>query len=363
MAAGSASTLGTGTALPASLRHMFEHEKVVVQTGERSGLPIIVAVHSTALGQALGGCRIKQYADWRDGLTDALRLSSAMSDKCAAAGLPNGGGKTVVVAPAGRALDASLRRAALLDVGDAIASFGGHYATGPDVGTGPADMDTIAERTEHVFCRPPEHGGSGDSSPHTAQGVLAAARALATALRGAPGEGGLTGLRFAILGLGNVGADVARRLAAEGATLVVADVDESKKVIAGELGATWVDPPEAFRAEVDVLVPAALGGLLTPQTIGQLACAAVCGPANNQLDEAATADLLHERGIVWAPDFVVSAGGVIYATSVEILREPDAVASARVDAIGETMTTLLATGGSLLTAATSLAAARRAAVA
>jgi leucine dehydrogenase len=337
----------------------FEHEQVIIRTGARSGLPIIVAIHSTVLGQALGGLRLKHYADWRDGLTDALRLSLAMSDKCAAAGLPNGGGKTVVAVPAGRPLTAALRRAALLDVGDAVAELDGRYGIGPDVGTGPPDMDTVAERTEHAFCRPVEHGGSGDSSVNTAQGVLAAVRAVAEHRFGSPD---LAGRRFAILGLGHVGGDLATRLAGEGAKLVVADVDDGRKALADRLGAAWVGPDEAFRADVDILVPAALGGLFTAATIGDLRCAAICGPANNQLDEPAmrqVADRLHERGIVWAPDFVVSAGGVIYAAAVEIRHEPPATASALVDGIGATIAAILATGEEPLTAALRLAHARR----
>ncbi|GAA3219581.1 Glu/Leu/Phe/Val dehydrogenase dimerization domain-containing protein [Dactylosporangium siamense] len=191
---------------------MFEHEQVVIRAGARSGLPVIIALHSTALGPALGGCRLAVYPHWTDGLTDALRLSAAMTGKCAVAGLPNGGGKTVVPLPAG-AFD---RRAVLLDVGDAIEDLGGRYGTGPDVGTGPDDMLVIGERTRHVACRPTSAGGSGDSSTHTAAGVLAALHALCAAVFGSPD---LAGRRFAVVGLGRVGADVARRLAAAGATL------------------------------------------------------------------------------------------------------------------------------------------------
>ncbi|WP_223167553.1 Glu/Leu/Phe/Val dehydrogenase dimerization domain-containing protein [Nonomuraea sp. SYSU D8015] len=146
----------------------FDHEQVVIRTGPRSGLPVIVAVHSTKLGQAVGGCRVWRYADWRDGLADALRLSAGMTAKCAVAGLANGGGKTVVAVPESTDLDPSLRRRMLEDVADAVASLDGTYATGPDVGTTPQDMAVIGERTAHVFCTPEERGGSGDSSPATA---------------------------------------------------------------------------------------------------------------------------------------------------------------------------------------------------
>ena len=153
---------------------MFTHERLAVERGPESGFPIIVAVHSTVLGQAIGGCRVATYPDWRDGVADALRLSAAMTEKAALAGLPHGGGKTVIALPPG----AVKSPAALRDAGALIESLGGGYATGPDVGTGPDDMVTIGERTRHVFCRPPEAGGSGDSSPATAAGTIAALRAV-----------------------------------------------------------------------------------------------------------------------------------------------------------------------------------------
>jgi glutamate dehydrogenase/leucine dehydrogenase len=317
---------------------VFTHDQVAIRRGHRSGLPVIVAVHSTALGQAIGGCRVAHYPDWRDGLTDALRLSAAMSDKCALAGLPNGGGKTVIPLPPGRTLDDAERRAVLHDAGDAIAALNGAYATGPDVGTGPHDMLTIAERTPHVFCRPVDAGGSGDSSPHTATGVMAALGAVCAERFG---SGDLAGRRFAVLGLGRVGEHVARRLAAAGAELVVSDIDEGKRALAGELDAAWADPRACLEAEVDVLVPAALGGLLNPETVPRLSCAAIAGPANNQLDEPATANLLRRRGILWAPDFIVSAGGIIYATAVELHRETNEQATARVAGIANTLAEVL----------------------
>jgi leucine dehydrogenase len=316
----------------------FDHEQVRVRRGPRSGLPVIVAVHSTALGQAIGGCRLARYPSWHDALTDALRLSAAMTDKCAVAGLPNGGGKTVVAIPPGATLDPAGRRAILHDVADVIAALDGAYATGPDVGTDPADMVTIAERTPYAFCRPPEAGGSGDSSPHTATGVVAALHAVCDAVFGVPQ---LAGRRFTILGLGRVGAHLARHLSAARAELVVADIDTNKRRLADELGATWLEPEAALQSEVDVLVPAALGSVFTPDTVARLRCAAIAGPANNQLDEPATADLLHQRGILWAPDFVVSAGGIIHAVAVELHHETAQQAAARVLRIGDTLTGIL----------------------
>jgi glutamate dehydrogenase/leucine dehydrogenase len=294
----------------------MNHEQVSIKKGPRSGLPIIVAVHSTRLGQAIGGCRIKRYPSWRDGLDDALRLSEAMTAKCALAGLPHGGGKTVVALENGDRINDDILR----DVGDVIDGLGGIYATGPDVGTGPADMVTIGERTPYVFCRPPEADGSGDSSEHTAMGVIAALEALKDKSS------------FAILGLGRVGSHIWQMLTDAGADVIASDVDDSKK------RGNWVTPEECLTAEVDVLIPAALGGLLTPRTVPTLRCRSIAGPANNQLDDPATAKLLHERGILWAPDAIVSAGGIIHATSVELQHETEARATERVRGIGTTLT-------------------------
>lgn len=314
---------------------MFSHEEVVIRAGVRTGLPVIVAVHSTRLGQAVGGCRVNHYADWRDGLTDALRLSQAMTYKCAIAGLDNGGGKTVVAMPPGYVPDN--RRDLLYDVADVVHSLDGRYATAPDVGTGPEDMAVIKRRTPHVFCTPTEIGGSGDSSPGTAAGVLAALGAVCDHL----GGGGLKGRRVGLLGLGHVGAHLARLLAAEGAELLVADVDPAKRALADEVGATWLAPDDVVTAELDILVPAALGGLLTAELVPNLRCAAVAGPANNQIADPSVARMLHDKGVLWAPDDIVSAGGAIYAHAIELLRQTPEQARARVAGIAGTLTRVL----------------------
>ncbi|MCG5213494.1 Glu/Leu/Phe/Val dehydrogenase dimerization domain-containing protein [Streptosporangium soli] len=316
------------------------HEQILIRTGPRSGLPVIVAVHSSALGQAVGGCRLWRYADWQDGLTDALRLSAGMTVKCAVAGLANGGGKTVVAAPQGAELDAAMRRAVLDDVADTIASLDGVYATGPDVGTTPQDMAVIGERTPHVFCKPAQQGGSGDSSPATALGTLAALRAVSQRLHGTRS---LAGVRLSLVGLGSVGIRLARLLSAEGADLLVSDIDPAKRAEGGELGATWASPEQALTADVDILVPAALGGILTADVVPRLRCAAIAGPANNQLAAGAVADLLHRRGIVWVPDYVVSAGGVVNALARELRHETPDEAREHVEAIEHTVADLLDT--------------------
>ncbi len=310
------------------------HELVQVVRGRRSGLAITIAIHSTALGPAAGGCRITHYPSPDAAVTDALRLAAAMTEKNALAGLDNGGAKAVVALPTTTRPTGAERTALLHDLGDAIESLGGRYIAGPDVGSSPVDMSVIGERTAHVFCRPAEDGGSGDSSVHTARGTLAALGAVADEAFGSPD---LAGRTFGVIGLGAVGAHVARLLDRAGARLVVTDVNPATRSLAEELGATWVDPETAIAAEVDILVPAALGGLLTERTVPLLRCAAVAGPANNQLDEPATARLLAARGILWAPDVVVSAGGVIHAIGVELRRESEEQLSERLSGIAATL--------------------------
>lgn len=333
----------------------FDHEQLTVHRGRRSGLPVAVAVHSTALGMAIGGCRLKHYADWRGGVADALRLAEAMTYKTAVAGLDHGGGKTVVALPTAAPLTPDERHDVLRDVGDAVESLGGRYGTGPDVGTGPADMVTIGERTRWVFCRPAERGGSGDSSGPTAEGVLAALAALCADRFG---SADMAGLRVTLIGLGNVGTHLAKALAGAGAVLTVTDVDPGRRTLADAVGAAWVAPEEAATAPADVVVPAALGGLLTPDLVPRLRCAAIAGPANNQLADERVAAMLHERGVLWVPDPVVSAGGAIYGTGVELRGLTPEAALAQVRGIGATVTQLLETGVSPHAAAKDLAEAR-----
>ena len=336
-----------------------------MRRGRRSGLYTVVAVHSTARGPSLGGCRMWVYEDSRAAVRDALRLSRAMTSKSAVAGLPLGGGKGVIMLPAGTAPpDAARRRDALLDFGDSVAQLGGRYITAEDVGTSDADMTVIAERTEHVAGLAIERGGSGDPSPWTALGVETAIRVTCERVWG---TGDLAGRTIAVIGLGSVGGALARGLAAGGASLIVADVAPGKRALAGELGARWVEPGEAFRAEADLVAPCALGGVLDHTTVPELRCRAVVGAANNQLATDHVADELHARGILWTPDFVANAGGII---NIAVELEPDGYASdrarERVLAIGDTVRTVLdmaeATGTSPLAAAQELARRRLAEV-
>ncbi|HVW47425.1 MAG TPA: Glu/Leu/Phe/Val dehydrogenase dimerization domain-containing protein [Solirubrobacterales bacterium] len=283
-------------------------EELLVRTGARSGTTIAIAVHSTALGPALGGARLWHYGSDEEGVADARRLARAMTYKAAAAGLLLGGGKGVICAPTPNP-EGEERRALLLDFGDAVESLGGRYVTAEDVGTDAADMAVIAERTPHVVGLPDEHGGSGDPSPVTARGVLAAIRACLGQRFGSPSP---AGVRVCVVGAGHVGGRLATLLAEAGAEVTIADLDPSRRALAERLGATWIDDPAAaILADCDVLAPCALGGVIDAPTVGRLRCRIVCGAANNVLADDDLAEALATRGITYVPDFIANAGGLI----------------------------------------------------
>jgi leucine dehydrogenase len=287
---------------------LLAHEEVVVQRGRRSGIYVVVAIHSTVLGPALGGLRLWRYRALGDAIADALRLSEAMTYKASAAGLDLGGGKAVLCAPPDRELPSAQRRELMLDLGDIVDSLEGRYVTAEDVGTGTDDMALIRERTEHVVGLPVGSGGSGDPSPITARGVESAIRA---SCEHRYGSGTLAGRRVTVIGLGHVGSRLAERLASDGAVLGVSDIDPAKRELAEQLGARWLEPADALIAECDLLAPCALGGAIDAGTVERLRCGVVCGAANNVLAERSLADRLAERGILYAPDFIANAGGLI----------------------------------------------------
>jgi leucine dehydrogenase len=286
----------------------FEHEELAMRRGERSGTYVIVAIHSTALGPALGGARMWRYPSPVDASRDALRLAQGMTLKAAAAGLDLGGGKGVICVPDGGFASPDERIGALLDFADLVESLGGHYVTAEDVGTSTDDMVVLSERTRHVVGLPRDRGGSGDPSPYTAIGVEAAIRATLHARFGSPE---LEGRTVAIVGLGHVGAELARRLSAAGAILTVSDVDRSKRAVARAVGATWVPADEAIATECEVLSPCALGGAIDRTSIESLRCRIICGSANNQLADDSLAEELEAAGILYAPDFIANAGGLM----------------------------------------------------
>lgn len=304
-----------------------------MRRGPRSGLYTFVAVHSTVRGPSLGGCRMWTYHDSRAALRDVLRLSRAMTYKAAVADLPLGGGKGVIMTPFPGAMSAERRHAVLLDFADTVEALAGRYITAEDVGTSSRDMRVIAERTRHVAGLPRRRGGSGDPSPFTALGVEYGIRACCERVFS---TASLSGRSICVIGLGHVGSRVARRCAKAGARLLLADVDESKRRLADELGAGWTTTEGALTAEVDVLAPCALGGFLDDRTVPHLRCAIIAGAANNQLADERIADVLAARDILWAPDFVVNAGGLINIAEEFGSYDP-AAARRRVRGIADTL--------------------------
>jgi len=336
----------------AAAAEAIDHEQVLVRRGARTGLYTIVAVHSTVLGPALGGCRMWHYPAPRESLDDALRLSRAMTYKAAAAGLSLGGGKGVICLPDRVVPSPSLRREILRDFADTVSALEGRYITAEDVGTTSEDMAMLARFTPYVVGRP---GGAGDPGAFTAAGVQAAMRACAAQVLG---SSDLARHTVAVVGLGSVGAAVARGLAAAGAELVLSDIDAGKAELAAELGGRWLEPEDALAAEVDVLAPCALGGMLDAGHVARLRCRVVCGAANNQLADDALAQTLHERGILYAPDFIVNAGGLINV-SLELTGYDDETARRRCleieDVLGRVLAHAKAHGTPPLAAAHELA--------
>jgi leucine dehydrogenase len=277
------------------------------------------------------------YEDARAAMRDALRLSRAMTFKAAVANLPLGGGKGVIMLPTAERLSRERRRAALLDFGDTVDALDGRYITAEDVGTSSRDMAVIAQRTSRVAGLARSRGGSGDPSPFTALGVEAGIRASCERVFGSTS---LRGRSVSVIGLGNVGSRLAKLCKRGGARLIVSDVDESKRALAQELGAEWTTPELALDSEVDVVAPCALGGVLNDESVPRLRCRIIAGAANNQLADERIADLLAGRGILWAPDFVVNAGGII-----NIVEELDTYDGARarrqVKAIADTVRQIL----------------------
>lgn len=282
-----------------------EYEQVAFCHDRSSGLRAVIAIHSTKLGPSLGGCRFYDYPDEDAALEDVLRLARAMTYKSAAAGLDLGGGKSVIIGDPTKIKSEPLIRAFARYVG----SLGGRYLVAEDVGTDQADMDTMRRETRFVTGVSPSLGGSGDPSPVTAWGVLHALRAVSAHLDGEPS---LEGRRVAVIGVGKVGGALVRHLVDDGAIVTVADVVPSAvDRLVADLGVTPVDLDRAYEVECDLLSPCALGGALNEASIPALRCRGIAGAANNQLATVADGERLSERGIVYAPDFICNAGGVI----------------------------------------------------
>jgi valine dehydrogenase (NAD+) len=284
-----------------------DHEQVVFCRDELAGLRAIIAIHSTALGPALGGTRFHPYASEEDALADVLHLSRAMSYKNALAGLDHGGGKAVILGDPNRDKTEVLLRA----YGRFVQSLGGRYITACDVGTYVEDMEVVARESDFVTGRSLAHGGAGDSSILTAFGVFQGMRAAAEHVWGVPT---LSGRRVGVAGVGKVGMHLVDHLLADGAEVIVADVSAQAigRVCAAHPEVAVVPNTEALvREPIDVYAPCALGSALDDPTVTALCAKVVCGGANNQLEHPGVEKLLDERGILYAPDYVVNSGGVV----------------------------------------------------
>jgi leucine dehydrogenase len=303
---------------PWALPDFDEHEEIHFVTNDECGLRAIIAVHSTHLGPAAGGCRLWHYAKDAEALTDALRLSRGMSYKNAMAGLPLGGGKAVILADEDRSKTPDMLHA----FGKAVDHLGGRYVTAEDVGMSVADMIEVHRSTQFVAGLP--NSGSdvgGDPGPHTSLGVFLGLKA---AVKHALGKDTVDGLHIALQGAGSVATGVALHACTEGARLSIADVDPAKaQKLADATGGTVVSPDEILTLEADILSPNALGAILTESTIAELKVPVVAGGANNQLATPEDGERVHQRGILYAPDYVINAGGIINVCT-EYLADGDA---------------------------------------
>jgi leucine dehydrogenase len=281
------------------------HEQVIFCHNKEVGLKAIIAIHNTALGPALGGTRMWAYKNDEEALIDVLRLSRGMTLKAAAAGLNLGGGKAVIIGDPKTKKSEGLFRA----FGQYINSLNGRYITAEDVGTSVKDMEHVLMETPWVTGTSSNLGGSGDPSPFTAQGTVMGMKASAKVKFG---NDSLKGLRIAIQGLGHVGNHLVHYLHKEGALLTVADIDPEKvKALVQQLAVKGVSADEILFTECDILAPCAMGAIINDQTIAKLKCKVIAGAANNQLAEPRHGDRLREMGILYAPDFVINAGGLI----------------------------------------------------
>ena len=307
---------------------MNNHENIVFASDRKTGLKAIIAVHDTTLGPALGGCRIWPYEHAGLALTDALRLSRGMTYKNALAGLPLGGGKAVIIANPRKDKTPEMMEA----FGRHVERLSGTYITAEDVGVSPEDMEAVARSTDHV--RGTNDTGLGDPSPYTSLGVFTGIKAAAKHVFGTDD---LAGRIVSVQGLGHVGLGLASLLKETGAELIVSDIHAPSVERAVALfGAKAVDPSRAHSVEADIFAPCALGAILNARSIPQIRASIVAGAANNQLQAATDGEALKNRGILYAPDYVINAGGVI---SIELYRpgETDQLVREKVSAIGETL--------------------------
>lgn len=317
-----------------SLLRQWDGESAIIRFDRATGAWIIIAIHSTRLGAATGGTRMKSYPDLQAALSDALKLAASMTYKFAVANFPRGGGKAVIALPPG--FDQRARPDLLRRYGTLIHGLGGLFHTGVDVGTSPSDMDVIAETgAPYVACRTPEKGGAGGSGKATALGVLSGMQAVCEYLFG---DESLAGKRVLVQGAGSVGGPLIDLLRETGAEVLFGDVDQATiRHFRDELGLAFVPPETVYETPCDIFAPCALGGILNQNTIPRLQCLAVAGAANNQLAEPDDADRLRERNILYAPDYVINFGGAIAITGIEEMGWSRVEAEEKVKSVRKTL--------------------------
>ena len=317
----------------------WDGESVSIHLDRETGTWMFICVHSTKLGPAGGGTRMKHYPSPADALADGMRLAEAMSLKFACVEFPHGGGKAVIALPTPEIPKGAARRRLLHEYGAFVNSLGGLYSCAPDMNTSASDMDMIAEVTPYVFCKTEAAGGSGDTAPDTAVGVLHGIRATC---RYAFGSDDLTRRTVLVQGAGGVGGRLIELLTDAGATVIATDIDPRRLASLRERGVRTVAPETALTTECDVLAPCATGGIINARSIPALRCRVIAGGANNQLETPADAEVLRTRGIAYAPDFVINAGGVLHGGGIEELHWTRGVLDAKLGGIGDAVTEIFA---------------------
>lgn len=284
----------------------YGHEQVIFNYDKKTGLKCIISIHDTTLGPALGGCRMWNYPSEDEAFIDALRLAMGMTYKCAVSGFDNGGGKAVIIGDPKKDKTEGLFRA----FGRYVESLNGRFYTGTDMGTFGEDFVYSFKETDCLVGLPEEYGGSGNTAVTTAFGVWRGIKATAKELYG---DDSLTGVKISVQGVGKVGYNLLKFLTEEQADVTITDIyrESVEKALEDYPGIKAVEPEKIFDVECDIFSPCALGGILNDDTIKRLKCKAVAGSANNQLAESKHGDLLHEKGILYAPDFVINSGGLI----------------------------------------------------
>jgi leucine dehydrogenase len=292
----------------------WDGEAVAIHRDRETGTWMFVCSHSSRLGPSAGGTRMKHYPRPADALADCMRLSEAMTLKLASVSFPHGGGKAVIALPGPEVPAGEARRRLLHEFGHFVKSLGGMFSCGPDMNTSAVDMDVIAEVCPYVFCRTEAVGGSGDTAPDTAVGVYHGLRA---SCRYAFGSDDLHGRRVLVQGAGGVGGRLIELLREAGGEVIATDIDAGRLARLEASGVRVVAPEVAMATPCDVFAPCATGGVLNSRSIPELRCRVVAGGANNQLENESDADLLRTRGIAYAPDFVINAGGVLHGGGLE----------------------------------------------